>query len=112
MEHHIVEYEVLNKRNLSRDTVRHWEVEVHASTEELETFAETGYLIREGLFQGETLQQLRDALDRLEEQEAEKRDKEIAGKQSWGFIPRRLMDKDKVFLDLLKFEPTYRLRVR
>ena len=63
MERHIVEYEVLNKRNLTDDTVRHWEVEVHASTEELQTFAETGYLIREGLFQGEALERLRDALN-------------------------------------------------
>ena len=106
MERHIVEYEVLNNRNLTDDTVRHWEVAVHASTEELQTFAETGYLIREGLFQGEALERLRDALDHLETQEAEARDKEIAGKGSWGFIPRNLMDKDKVFLDLLKFQPT------
>ena len=106
MERHIVEYEVLNNRNLTDDTVRHWEVAVHASTEELQTFAETGYLIREGLFQDEALERLRDALDHLETQEAEARDKEIAGKGSWGFIPRNLMDKDKVFLDLLKFQPT------
>ena len=106
MEHHTVEYKVLNNRDLTTDTVRHWEVEVPATPEELQTFVETGYLIREGLFQGAALQQLRDALDRLEEQEAEKRDKDIAGKRSWGFIPRRLMDKDEVFLDLLKFQPT------
>ena len=106
MEYHTVEYKVLNNRDLTTDTVRHWEVDVHATPEELQTFVETGYLIREGLFQGEALQQLRDALDRLEEQDAEKRDKEIAGKRSWGYIPRRLMDKDKVFLDLLKFQPT------
>ncbi len=105
MEHHRVEYEVLNKRDLTTDTIRHWEVEVHATPEELQTFAETGYLIREGLFQGEALEELRAALDRLEEQEAEKRDKEITGRRSWGFIPRRLMDKDEVFLDLLKFQP-------
>ena len=106
MERHIIEYEVLNKRDRSADTVRHWEVDVHASTEELQGFAEIGYLIREGLFQGEALQELRDALDHLEAQEAAARDKEIAGKRSWGFIPRHLMDKDKVFLDLLKFQPT------
>ena len=106
MERYIVEYEVLNNRNRSTDTVRHWEVEVHASPEELQAFDETGYLIREGLFQGEPLQRLQHALDRLEEQEAEERDKEISGKRSWGFIPRHLMDKDRVFLDLLKFQPT------
>ena len=66
----------------------------------------TGYLIREGLFQGEALEKLRDALDRLEERESEKRDSAMAGKKGWGFIPRHLMDKDEVFLDLLKFQPT------
>ena len=61
--------------------------------------------MREGLFEGEALQRLRDALDRLEEREGEKRDRAAAGKQSWGFIPRHLMDKDEVFLELLKFRP-------
>ena len=97
MDQHKIAYKVLNKRDRSSDTVQHWDIEVHASPEELQTFAEKGYLIREGLFQGEALQQLREALDRLEEQEAEKRDKEISGKRSRGFIPRHLMDKDKIF---------------
>ena len=72
----------------------------------MQTLAETGYLIREGLFQGQALEKLRDALDRLEERESEKRDNAIAGKKGWGFIPRHLMDKDETFLGLLKFQPT------
>ena len=106
MERHIRQYEVLNHHNPDGETGQHWKIEVHATPEELQTFAETGYLVREGLFQGDALQKLRDALDRLEEREWEKRDSAIAGKKGWGFIPRHLMDKDEAFLELLKFQPT------
>ena len=105
MEGHKLQYEVLNRHNPDGETRQLWEIEVHATPEELQTFADTGYLIREGLFQGEVLEKLRDALDRLEEREWEKRDKAIAGKRGWGFIPRHLMDKDEVFLELLRFQP-------
>lgn len=63
---HTLHYEVLNVLN-PRENVQHWDVNVHATPDELKTFADTGYLIREGLFKGENLQKLRDALDRLEE---------------------------------------------
>ena len=106
MERHKLQYEMLNDHNPNAETGRHWDVEVHASPQELQTLAETGYLIREGLFQGQALEKLRDALDRLEEREWEKRDNAIAGKKGWGFIPRHLMDKDETFLELLKFQPT------
>ena len=106
MEGHKLQYEVLNQHNPGGETGQHWEIEVHATPEELHTFAERGYLVREGLFQDEALEKLRDALDRLEEREWEKRDKAIAGKRGWGFIPRHLMDKDEVFLELLRFQPT------
>lgn len=105
MNQHTIHYEVLNAHNPDGETGQRWEVEVHATPEELQSFAVNGYLIREGLFQGEALQKLRAALDRLEEQEWEKRDKAIAGKRGWGFIPRHLMDKDETFLELLKFQP-------
>ena len=106
MERHKLQYEVLNAHNPNGETGQNWDVEVHASPEELQTFAETGCLAREGLFQGEALQKLRDALDCLEEREWKKRDSAMAGKRGWGFIPRHLMDKDEAFLELLKFQPT------
>ena len=106
MERHKRQYEVLNHHNPNGETGQHWEIDVHATPEELETFVERGYLVREGLFQGEALEKLRNALERLEEREWEKRDTAIAGKKGWGFIPRHLMDKDEVFLELLKFQPT------
>lgn len=101
---HTLHYEVLNVLN-PRENVQHWDVDVHATPDELKAFANTGYLIREGLFKGENLQKLRDALDRLEERECEKRDNAMSSKRGWGFIPRHLMDKDEVFLELLKFQP-------
>ena len=97
MQHHTIQYEVLNNHNPDTETGGGWEVEVHAAAEELQAFARCGYLVREGLFEGEALRRLRDALDRLEQREREKRDRAAAGKQSWGFIPRHLMDKDEVF---------------
>ena len=63
---HKVTYTVLNRREAQH---YHSEIEVHASPEELQSFAESGYLIRERLFQGEVLTRLRDALDRLESAE-------------------------------------------
>jgi ectoine hydroxylase-related dioxygenase (phytanoyl-CoA dioxygenase family) len=106
MERHNLHYEVLNHHNPNGETGQLWEVEVHATPNELQSFAEMGYLIREGLFQGEALEKLRNALERLEEREWEKRDSAKAGKKGWGFIPRHLMDKDEAFLELLKFQPT------
>ena len=110
MNRHKIHYEVFNGHNPTAETGQHWEVEVHARPEELQAFAESGYLVRERLFQDNALQQLQDALDRLEEAEWEKRDRAVSphprlGKRGWGFIPRHLMDKDEVFLELLKFQP-------
>ena len=69
MSRHKIHYEVFNGHNPTAETERYWEVDVHASPEELQAFAESGYLAREGLFQGEALQQLRNAPDILEEKE-------------------------------------------
>lgn len=104
MDNHTIHYTVLNDHN-PNETGSNWDVEVHATSEELQSFAVTGYLIREKLFHGESLQKLRDALDRLEDRESEKRSSAMTSKNGWGFIPRHLMDKDEVFLDLLKFQP-------
>ncbi len=101
---HTLHYEILNVHN-PRETGQHWEIDVLATPEELHAFAENGYLIREKLFEGQALQRLRNALDRLEDQERKKRDNALASKRGWGFIPRHLMDKDETFLELLKFQP-------
>jgi ectoine hydroxylase-related dioxygenase (phytanoyl-CoA dioxygenase family) len=100
---HVVSYEVLNQKPNGSD--RHREIDVHASVEELEQLAREGYLVREGLFQGEALCGLQNALDRLEEAERAKFKEDPSKERSWGHIPRHLMDKDPVFLDLLKCPP-------
>ena len=99
---HTVSYTVLN-----RHEALHYppEFKVHATPEELEAFAATGYLIRERLFQGEALTRLQDALDRLEAAEWDRHRKNPPKDRSWGIILRHLMDKDPVFLELLKFPP-------
>ena len=78
---HKVTYTVLNRREAQHDPP---EIEVHASSEELQSFAESGYLIRERLFQGEVLTRLRDALDRLESAEWDHHRKNI---QQCLFLP-------------------------
>lgn len=97
-------YEVLNRKS---DEDRHWQIAVQATPDELAGFARTGYLVREGLFEGTALERLRDALDRLEAREWPPYDAAAghADERSWGRIPRHLMDKDPAFLELLKFPP-------
>ena len=104
MSQHQIHYEVLNSRN-TKGNERHWAIEVHATQRELQAFDESGYLVREKLFQGHDLKRLRNALDQLEERERETRDNAVSNKRGWGFIPRHLMDKEPVFLELLKFQP-------
>ena len=58
MERHKLQYEVLNAHNPNGETGQHWEIEVHATPEELQNFAETGYLVREDLLQGEALEKI------------------------------------------------------
>jgi ectoine hydroxylase-related dioxygenase (phytanoyl-CoA dioxygenase family) len=100
---HTISYELLNQKQ--HEPGRHREIEVHASVDELQQLDREGYLVREGLFQGEGLRNLQDALDRLEENEKPGFKEKPSQERSWGKIPRHLMDKDPVFLELLKFPP-------
>lgn len=102
-ERHKLRYDLLNRKTDESDGQH--EIEVHASAEELEHLAREGYLVREGLFEGEALYKLQEALDRLEEHERERFNNDPSQERSWGHIPRHLMDKDPVFLDLLKYAP-------
>ncbi|MBT4141223.1 MAG: hypothetical protein HOE48_25160 [Candidatus Latescibacteria bacterium] len=102
-EKHKLHYTSLNRKTGDGDGL--YEVDVHASVEELEHLARAGYLVRDGLFQGEALQKLQKALDHLEENEHDRFKNDPSQERSWGHIPRHLMDKDPVFLDLLKLPP-------
>ena len=84
-------------------------VEVHATPEEIQRFAEDGYLVRERLFQGEQLGRLRAALDEVVEAEAGGRgpgEGPGASRRFGGLFLRHLMDKHPAFLDLLRYQPT------
>lgn len=102
-QNHKVSYELLNQK--SHFPTVSSDIDVYAAVEELQQFERDGYLVREGLFKGEALAELQDAVDRLEKREYSGVKKQHSGGRSWGWIPRHLMDKDQVFLDLLKFPP-------
>jgi len=106
MSRHTVHYEVLNNWGDKDFPDRDWEIDVHASPEELQNFEKSGYLVREALFTGDGLERLREALDQLEKREYTVPPEPSSSKKSWGRVPRYLMDKDQAFLDLLKFPPT------
>ncbi|MDA0710804.1 MAG: phytanoyl-CoA dioxygenase family protein [bacterium] len=102
-ENHTVQFELLNQKPHAPDRIR--QIDVHASPEELQQLDTEGYLVREGLFQGQALARLQDALDRLEAAERKPGAESPGQGRFWGQIPRHLMDKDEAFLDLLKFPP-------
>ena len=99
---HKISYEVLNRHE---DLHYPPEFEVHATPKELQDFAASGYLIRKQLFQGEALTRLQEATDTLEAAEWDRHCKNRPKDRSWGIILRHLMDKDPVFLELLKYPP-------
>ncbi|MBT3270515.1 hypothetical protein HN371_25450 [Candidatus Poribacteria bacterium] len=98
---HTITYRVLN-HDLS-DPMR--DVEVHASPAEIDHLVCRGYLLRERLFAGDELRDLRAALD-----DVEAREKEAIGvsmsRRFGGLFLRHLMDKDEAFLRLLNYPPT------
>jgi ectoine hydroxylase-related dioxygenase (phytanoyl-CoA dioxygenase family) len=101
--HHNIPYRI-NSQYLP---VRERTVEVHASIEEIEHFAQEGFFVRNRLFAGAQLEAMRSAIDDLEQEEL--RDSEGDGIQTMGnfgglFI-RHLMDKHPVYRDLLKYQP-------
>lgn len=83
-------------------------VEVQASEEEVAQLEREGFLVRERFFEGETLESLRAALDRLEAQARaamQPHDSISANRQFGGLFIRYLMDKDPVFLNMIAFQP-------
>lgn len=100
---HTLRYRLLNHRPDDAPAVR--KIDVHATPEELREFAATGVLVREALFQGEDLERLRDACDRIEAGEWDQHRSGEPKARSWGIILRYLEDKDPAFLDLVDFPP-------
>lgn len=101
---HTIDYRIRNHE--LEDPMR--SVEVHASPEEIEEFAEEGYLVRELLFEGEKLRRLRHALDEVAASESghDRIGESISTSRRFGgLFLRHLMDKHPAFLDLLEFQP-------
>lgn len=103
MGNHQVRYQVLNRHNMSREASFR-DIKVHATTEELDVLDESGYLVKEQLFQADHLEKLRASTDHLFESEVDG-SKRKTNERSWGAILRYLEDKDPLFLDLIQFEP-------
>lgn len=90
-----------------QDPVRR--VEVQATPEEIDSFAEQGYLVRERLFEGEQLERLRAALDEVVAAENGRHgpgEGMSSSRRFGGVFLRHLMDKHPTFLELLRFPPT------
>lgn len=87
------------------------DVAVCATPDELEALGRDGFLIREAAINGDRLEELRQALDRLAEQEwpAHRPPPDAPPDElptrSWGIILRHLLDKDAAFHDLLAWPP-------
>lgn len=95
---HLLRYKVLDPR---RDYPR-YEIPVDATEEELRHLVEQGFLVREGFFTPQQLEDMRVALARIAEAEQDYGDGGCFGGQYLRF----LMDKDPVFLNLFRFQPT------
>ncbi len=104
LEEHTIAYRILNHD--LKDPVRR--IAVKATKEEIDLLSREGYLVRERLFQGEALEQLRAALDELAA-----RERDIKGpgeglstsRRYGGLFLRHLHEKHPLFLNLIQFPP-------
>lgn len=95
---HTLEYEVLDAH---RGTPKR-QVEVLATPDEIQRLLRDGYLVRERIVQGETLQRLRDALDCVMATD----ERIETGRETFsGSYARFLHDKHPAFLELHDFAP-------
>lgn len=99
---HTIQYRINSHDNPMPDRP----VQVTASEEEVEHLVQEGYLVREGLFQGEMLEELRSAVDTLiAEYGGEAGAQENTSQQFGGLFIRNLMDKHAFFHKLIHFDP-------
>ena len=84
------------------------EVDVDATPEELESLDRDGYLVRERVIEGEWLESLRSAIDRMAEAEwpeIRPYSEDNLPERTWGAILRHLLDKDATFHELIAWPP-------
>ena len=101
-----ITYNVMRDRLGDASRVR--EVEVHATPEELDSLDEDGFLVRERAVEGDWLDELRSAIDKLADAEWPRirpYNDDNLPERSWGAILRHLLDKDATFHRLIAWPP-------
>lgn len=104
---HRITYNISRER-LAREVSRTRDVDVHATPEELDALDRDGFLVRENAIEGDWLQALRDAVDKLldaEWPEIRPYSEDNLPERTWGAILRHLLDKDVVFHELVTWPP-------
>lgn len=96
---HRINYKIVNY-NLQNPYIP---VDVWATPDELQQLAVQGYLLRKNIFSPEVIKVLKQATDKLTEDEMQHEKKEYYPGN--GLFIRYLIDKDPVFLNLLKYPP-------
>lgn len=81
----------------------HVSVDVHASPEELESLEKNGFLLRRNIINRSTIDLLKEAVDKLVDEEMQNPAKEYYPGN--GIFIRYLVDKDPLFINLLKYPP-------
>ncbi len=96
-----VEYNLINYQ----EKQPHQSIEVFATPEQLQFFAEKGYLVLESILTRSHLDELRSALMEVVENENSSFKKNSYGKEFGGIYARGLLDKHKAFHSLINFPP-------
>jgi ectoine hydroxylase-related dioxygenase (phytanoyl-CoA dioxygenase family) len=96
-----VEYDLINYQ----EKEPHRKIEVQATPEQLQSFAENGYLVLERVLTPEHLEELRNGLMEVVERENPPSKKQSYGREYGGIYARGLLDKHKAFHSLINFPP-------
>ena len=97
-----ITYDLMRDRLGDPSRVR--EVEVHATPDELDALDRDGFLVRQRVIEGQWLDSLRSAIDKLAEAEWPRirpYSEDNLPERSWGAILRHLLDKDATFHALI-----------
>jgi hypothetical protein len=98
---HLIRYRVLDP---NRGNPVH-EISVDATPKEIQALVEEGYFVRSGWFTAEHIAAMRQALDRIAAEEGDRSAVDPSSDCGGARYLRFLLDKDPVFLNLLRFEP-------
>ena len=98
------QYSILYRVFDPREPELTYRIGVYASRDEVASLVDNGYLVGSGWFSGEQIDRFRTVLDRIHRDEPWEGDDRIDPYGGWRYY-RHLMDKDPVFLDLLRPTP-------